>query len=253
MSPSAISLIVLACVSVCAFAGIIINSMLPEHHLSDGSKEVIKLSMGLIATLAALVLGLLTSSAKTTFDLSNTEIQQSAANCIQLDRALARYGPETKPIREQFKQLIIDRLRATWPEHAAPTINIDTPERLRAVESFWGEIGKLSPQTDAQRECKAQAQQIGRDLMAMRWLVFAQVRTQLPMPFLIVLAFWLCILFGGFGLLAPRNATVIAALALCALAVSGSVFLVLEMGNPVGGLIRASSAPLQYALSQLGQ
>ena len=230
-----------------------INAMLPAHHLSKDSKEVIKLSMGLIATLAALVLGLLTSSAKTTFDLSNSEIQQSAANVIQLDRALARYGPETKLIREQFKQMITLRIRATWPENNAPPMNMDTPEKLQAVEALWGSISKLFPQTDAQRECKAQAQQIGRDLMAMRWLVFAQVKSPLPMPFLVVLAFWLCILFGGFGLLAPRNATVIATIFLCALAVSGSIFLVLEMSNPIGGLIKASGAPLQYALSQLGQ
>lgn len=253
MSPLAISLIVFVCVFMSAIAGIIINSMLPAHHLSKDSKEVIKLSMGLIATLAALVLGLLTSSAKSTFDLSNSELQQSAANSIQLDRALAHYGPETKLIREQFRQIITDRLHATWPEKDVPPVNVDTRERLQAVEALWGSIGKLSPQTDAQRECKAQAQQIGRDLMSMRWLVFAQAKSPLPMQFLVVLAFWLCILFGGFGLLSPRNATVIVSIILCALAVSGAIFLVLEMNNPLGGLIKVSSAPLQYALSQLGQ
>ena len=114
--------------------------------------------------------------------------------------------------------------------------------------SNQGPVGRT-----AQRECKAQAQQIGRELMAMRWLVFAQHKASLPMPFLVVLGFWLCILFGGFGLLAPRNPTVIVSILLCALAVSGSIFLVLEMSDPLGGLIKVSSAPLQYALSQLGQ
>jgi len=227
--------------------------MLPEHHLSNNSKEVIKLSMGLIATLAALVLGLLTSSAKSTLDLTNSEIQQGAASCIQLDRVLAHYGPEAQLIREQFKQIITGRLHATWPENGAPPMKADTPERRQAVEATWGSIRKLSPQTDDQRDLKAQALQIVRELTAMRWLIFTQTSSPLPMPFLIVLVFWLCILFGGFGLLAPRNATVIAAIFLCALAVSGSIFLVLEMSNPIGGLIKASSAPLQYALSQLGQ
>jgi hypothetical protein len=253
MSPLAISLIVFTCVFMSAIAGIMINSMLPEHHLSKDSKEVIKLSMGLIATLAALVLGLLTSSAKSTFDLSNSELQQSSANVIQFDRALSHYGPETKLIREQFKQLIIERLHATWPEKNVPPVNVDTRERLQAVEALWDGIGRLSAPTDAQRECKAQAQQIGRELMAMRWLVFAQAQSPLPMQFLVVLAFWLCILFGGFGLLAPRNPTVIVSIMLCALAVSGSIFLVLEMSDPLGGLIKISSAPLQYALFQLGQ
>ena len=252
MSPLAISLIVFICVFMSAMGGIFINAMLPEHHLSKDSKEVIKLSMGLIATMAALVLGLLTSSAKSTFDLTNSEIQQGAANSIQLDRALAHYGPETKLIREQFKQIIIARLRTTWPEDGAPPMKADTPERRQATETLWGSIRKLSPQTDDQREFKAQAQQIVRDLMAMRWLIYTQASSHLPMPFLMVLVFWLFILFGGFGLLAPRNATVIAAIFLCALAVSGSIFLILEMDNPLTGLIKASNAPLQYALSQLG-
>ena len=252
MSPLAISTIVFTCVFTIALAGMFINARLPEHHLSKESTDVVKLTMGLIATLAALVLGLLTSSAKSTFDLSNTEIQQAAASSIQLDRALANYGPETKLIREQFKQIITARLHATWPDNDAPQINLDTPERLKVVEAVWGGIGRLSPQTDAQSECKARAQQIGRELMAMRWLVFAQAKSPLPMPFMIVLAFWLCILFGGFGVLAPRNATVIASIFLCALAVSGSIFLVLEMSDPLGGLIKVSSAPLQYAISELG-
>ncbi len=253
MSPLAISSLVFACVFMSAIVCMFISVMLPEHHLSKDSKDVIKLSMGLIATLAALVLGLLTSSAKSTFDLTNSEIQQGAASCIQLDRVLAHYGPETKLLREQFKQMITLRIRATWPENGAPPMKADTPERRQAVEALWENIRKLSPQTDDQRDFKAQAQQIVRDLMAMRWLIFTQASSPLPMPFLIVLAFWLCILFGGFGLLAPRNATVIVSLLLCALAVSGSIFLVLEMSAPLHGLIKVSSAPLQYALSQLGQ
>ena len=145
MSPLAISLIVFVSVFTSAFAGIIINSMLPAHHLSKDSKEVIKLSMGLIATLAALVLGLLTSSAKSTFDLSNSELQQSAANSIQLDRALAHYGPETKPVREQFRQIITDRLHATWPEKDVPPVNVDTREKLQAVEALWGGYRQTLP------------------------------------------------------------------------------------------------------------
>jgi hypothetical protein len=253
MSSMIISLVVLVCICMSAFACMFIRDMLPEHHLSNDSKEVVKLSMGLIATMAALVLGLLTSSAKSAFDLTNSEIQQGAANSIQLDRALAYYGPETKLIRQQFRQLITDRLRATWPENDAPPMKMDTSERRQAVESLWGNIRKLSPQTDDQREFKVQAQQIGRDLMAMRWLVFAQAGSALPMPFLIVLVFWLFILFGGFGILAPRNATVIFSILLCALAVSGSIFLILEMDHPFDGLIKASGVPLQYALTQVGQ
>ena len=120
-------------------------------------------------------------------------------------------------------------------------------------ESIGEDFGRLTPQTDDQREYKAQAQKIGHDLIAMRWLVFAQAVSPLPMPFLVVMVFWLCILFGSFGLMAPRNATVIASIFFCAFAVSSSTYLILELNHPFDGLIKASSAPLQYALTQLGR
>ena len=73
------------------------------------------------------------------------------------------------------------------------------------------------------------------------------------MPFLVVLVFWLTILFISFGLFAPPNATVIATLFVCALSVSGAIFLILELDQPFEGLIRISSAPLRNALAHLGQ
>jgi len=92
-----------------------------------------------------------------------------------------------------------------------------------------------------------------KDLFATRWLLFVQAGAPLPMPLLVVMVFWLCILFVSFGLFAPRNAVVVAALLFCALAVSGSTFLIQELNQPFDGVIKISSEPLRYALSQLGQ
>lgn len=114
-------------------------------------------------------------------------------------------------------------------------------------------IRALEPQNDAQRGQQARAVAICDALLGTRWLMFAQAGNSLPMPFLVVLIFWLALLFASFGLFAPRNATVIAALLLCALAVAGSTFLILEMNRPLEGLIKISSAPLRYAFAQLGQ
>lgn len=253
MNPLVIFFIVFACVFICALAGMVISSMLPEHHLSVDSRDVVKLSMGLVATMAALVLGLLTSSAKTSFDTATSEVQQSAANVILLDRALARYGAETKHIRNRLRKAIECRLHETWPEEGTAQGSFDATAMTGMSESIGEDFGRLTPQTDDQREYKAQAQKIGHDLMALRWLVFAQAVSPLPMPFLVVMVFWLCILFGSFGLMAPRNATVIASIFFCALAVSSATYLILELNHPFDGLIKASSAPLQYALSQLGR
>ncbi len=63
-----------------------------------------------------------------------------------------------------------------------------------------------------------------------RWLVAAQ--NSIPLPFLVTLVFWLAILFISFGLFAPRNATAVMVLLLCAVSVSAAIFLFLEMDRP---------------------
>ena len=126
--------------------------MLPEHHLSSESKDVVKLAMGLIATMAALVLGLMTASAKSSFDIQNQESVHTAADIIRLDRALARYGPETKEIRELLKRAVAFRIHLTWPEDGSAPGNLDSPEMTRATEGLEDKIRELSPRNEVQRD-----------------------------------------------------------------------------------------------------
>jgi len=253
MSSIAIASIVFACLLSSVLLGHCLRGMLPDHHLSRESKDVVNLAMGLIATMAALVLGLLTASAKGSFDVENSGIHQSASNVIQADRVLARYGPETKEIREQIRRVLALRIHQTWPEDYLIPKELDTLEAALPGEGIEDAIRKLSPQTEVQRELQSRALQITRDLQGTRWLMIVQALNPMPTAFLVVLGFWLCILFAGFGLFAPRNATVIMTLVLSAGAVSSSIFLILEMNRPFDGLIKLSSEPLRYALSQLGQ
>jgi hypothetical protein len=253
MSELAIALIIFACVFASTLVGLFLRGMLPEHHLSSDSKDVMKLAMGLIATMAALVLGLITASAKSSFDAQNSEMVHSAADIVRLDRVLARYGPETKEIRDLLKRSVAVRIHLLWPEDGSAPKNLDSPEMTRATEGLGDKIRDLSPRNDLQREFKSRAVLISSDLLATRWLQIAQLSDPVPLLFLVVLTFWLSILFGTFGLFAPRNATVIAALVLCAVAVSGSTFLILEMHRPFEGLMKISPDPMRYALSQLGQ
>lgn len=244
---------VFACLCASASLGLFLRGLLPEEHLSADSKDVVKLAMGLVATMAALVLGLLTASAKGSFDTQTSEVQQSAAHIILLDRALAQYGPETREVRQMLRQAVAFRLALTWPEDGAPAESLGTAKTTPTVEAIESGIRALVPPSDAARAQQTRALALTATLLETRWLMFAQASNALPIAFLVVLVFWLALLFASFGLFAPRNGTVIIALLLCAMAVAGSTFLILEMGQPLGGLIKISSAPLRFALAQLGQ
>ena len=253
MIPTEIALIVFACVFGGALLGMFLRGVLPEHHLSEHTKDVIKLGMGLIATMAALVLGLVIATAKSAYDTQDEAIKHTAAKVLLLDRMLSNYGPETKETRDLLRRIVASRVEAIWPENQSQRASLDAPEAAFAAQEIEARILRLSPQNDAQRWLQTQALRIGRDIMETRWLILGGLRSSIPVPFLMVVVFWLTIIFGSFGLFAPRNATVVAVLFLCALSVAGSIFLILEMDRPFEGVMKISSASLRYALSHLGQ
>jgi hypothetical protein len=246
VSAIGIGLIVLVCVFGGSILGMVLHTILPEQHLSADSKDVIKLGMGLIATMSALVLALLTNSAKGSFDTQRNELTQMSASIILLDRVLAHYGPETKDARDLLKETVNNMINRMWPEEGSgPQL------QPVAAEAFYDKIQALSPQNDVQRQLQAQAVKISIDIGQSRWLLFEQGGRSIPMPFLVLLIFWVTVIFLSFGLFAPRNATVIVTLFLCALSLSGAIFLILELDHPFGGLVSISSAPLRSALSQI--
>jgi hypothetical protein len=100
VSTVALSVVVFACVFGGALLGFLLRAALPEHHRNADSRDIVKLAMGLVGTMAALVLGLLVASAKSSFDDQSAELTGLSANVVVLDRVLAHYGPETKDARE---------------------------------------------------------------------------------------------------------------------------------------------------------
>ena len=250
MSPIATSSIVSAFVFGGAMLGMYLRKVLPEDHLSDASKDVVKMGMGLVATMCALVLSLVISSAKSSFDALSSEITGASSKIILLDRTLARYGPETKEARAQLRSAIVgvvDRMES---------IKSTSPSHLRAstedVDSLYSKIEDLSPTDERHRSMQARALGILTSLQETRWLMFEQESASISMPMLIILLCWLTTLFISFGLFAPRNATAVTALLVSAFSVSGAILLILELYSPYEGLIRLSSAPLRTALTQLG-
>jgi hypothetical protein len=249
----AIASILFVCMFGGALLGMFLRYILPEHNFSEESKDVVRLGTGLVATMAALVLGLLVASAKGTFDVQKSGMDQLSANLILLDTALAEYGPEAQGSRDSLRHVVSDALKRIWPKEESE-VSTFAPATMEGSRTLYPLIQDLAPANDKQRRLQSTALQIAIELARTRWLLVAQEKSDtIPMPFLVVLVFWLAALFVSFGLFAPPNATVIATLMVCALSVSGAIFLILELAEPFEGLIQVSSAPLRNAFALLGK
>jgi hypothetical protein len=253
MNSWTIALITFCCVAGGALAGMGLRGLLPEHHLSEPSKDTIKLVAGLLATLSALVLGLLIASAKNSFDAIGEEFKQAAVRVILLDRTLAQYGPEAQHVREALRDAYVARIRQLFPEGGGHGTAEETLRGPSSAEQIPLKIQSLSPVNDLQRSLKARALELSYEIRQARWNAVEQAGSGTPPVFLAVLVFWLAGMFASFGLFAPRNATATTALALGALAVATAIFLIEEMNDPLGGIIRISSVPMRSALAVLGK
>ena len=253
MSDLGISAIAFACVSAATLLGFLLHVVLPRDHLSEGSKDTVKLGMGMVATLAALVLGLLIGFATNSFNNMRDEVQHTAARLILLDRVMAHYGAEAKEIRDLLRRSTASRIDAIWSEGDFRPSRLESGDVLTESEAVQDKLRQLSPKTDAQRSLQSQALSLGAELAQTRWLMIAQADSPVPPVMLVVLIFWIAIIFLSFALFAPRNATVLVTLLVCALSVSGSIFLILELNRPFDGAIKISSAPMRDALARLGK
>jgi len=253
MSSLTIGLISAGCIFGGVLLGVLLQKVLPEHHLDTASKDTVKLGAGMLATLTALVLGLLVSSAKSSFDAMNAGIAQTGAKIILFDHILADYGPETKEVREQLRNTVASTIERIWPTKKTGSGGLRALESVDAAKTLQARLRELTPKNDLQKSLLAQASQIAGDVLQTRLLLVEQQQNELPSIFLVLLIFWLTGLFISFGLFAPRNGTVLAVLLICALSVSSAIFLVLEMNRPLDGFIKASNAPLRKAVELIGK
>src|SRR5881398_3050529 len=195
--------IVFACLSGAGLLGMRVRAALPEHHLTTDTKDAVRIGMGLVATMAALVLGLLVASTKGAYDTQKNEVSQMA-KIVFLDRVLANYGPETGGARKLLRGSVGSAINRMWPDKkSSQTAQLDPS--VSSGEAFFNAIQKLSPQNDVQRSLKSQAVQIATDLGQMRWLLFEPTETSISLPMLIVLISWLAIIFMSAVLFAPPN------------------------------------------------
>jgi hypothetical protein len=234
-----------------SLAGIVLRSVLPERYFTNEEKDVLRLGLGLVTMLSALVLGLLVSTAKSSYDAKRGQLTQLATDVILVDRSLELYGSETNSARRALR----DQVAALVARMSS--LNANNPKLQPSSQSdlgdFYHMVRRLSPRDDSQRSLKAEALRISLEVGEIRASALARESSSIPIPFLVILVFWLTALFVGFGLFAPRNLISVAALCVCALTVSTAVLLILDMDQPIRGFMKLSDEPLRNAIAIIGE
>jgi len=255
LTPFSFTIIAFCCIFGGALLGLFLQRFLPEHHLKPESKDAVKLGAGLIATMAALVIGILVGSAKSSFDNVTNNITQGGAKFIYLDRVLANYGPETADVRQDIRSSVQKMLIFLWPkEYSFPGVAAFDPKDISGgLETIAAKIRRLPQNTPDQTVLRSEAIQATSDLMQYRWLIFTQSQNTLPRPLFGLLLLWVTTLNFIYALFAPRNGTVVMALFCCALAVAGAILLIVEMNRPLEGLVRVPSKSFSETLQFLGK
>jgi sirohydrochlorin ferrochelatase len=249
MNPSLMSLLALACM----VSGILVGMFLPGHRLTEDTKDVVRLGVGLVSTMAALVLSLLIASAKSTYDTESNEIKALTAEIILIDLLLTHYGHETDGVRILLRRNIDALADQIWSEQSAEAVRAEPFGANAAAEAILTAIQDLQPRGEAQHMLQIRATQSFTDSAKTRLLLFAQRDNAIPSPFLAVLVFWLTIIFASFGLFARPNLIALVALFVFALSAAGAIFLILELNRPFGGFMSIASEPLRHALAPLGR
>lgn len=247
MNNVAVTIVAFACVFGGALFGVFLRPRLPQHHLTEDSKDVLKVGMALMGTMAALFLSLQLGSAKASFDEVNGETTRFSADVIVLDHTLAYYGPEAQPARELLRRNADLMLAEMWRGQAPDTRGAEAT-RLALLDSIQG----LAPATENQQMAKAQARELAISAAQLRWLMVEQASGSVSMPMMAVLISWLTIIFISYGLFAPRNATVVCGLFASASSIAGAILLLMEFQTPFTGVIHVSDKPLRAAIALLG-
>ena len=230
--------------------GMILRNRLPKQHL-DAAKEVVRLGAGFLATLSAVLISLMITSAKSSYDTQDAQFRRLAAYLVETDQLLVQYGPETIQIRILMRQAVPAAIDRIWrEERSASQDSAFTAASL--AEQINGAIALLSPANDAQRALKRRIEEASAEIARTRLLMFADGGAAIPIPFLLILIFWLAVVFASYSLYVEPGRIVIAALLVFALSISSALFLVADLSQPFIGLMQLPKEQLRHMLGPLG-
>ena len=235
------------------FGGVLIGRFaarrLPGHHLSSETQSAVTVSVAVIGTLSALVLGLMISAANSSFSARTDQLRELSLQMIRMDRNLRRYGPEGAEARATLRIWAHAKIQQLFPEKGKPPVPSGTAITL--LEDVQDAVLDLTPQNERQTYLRSLCLNLSSTMIQARWSLEQRTGHSVPIPFLVLLIFWLAVVFASFGLFAPANPTAIVALFLCSIAVSGGIVLIEELDNPGSGMIRLPSDSMRKGLVEI--
>ena len=251
MNATIIGLVVAGCIFGGAVVGLLLHRVLPERHLTKDTTDVVRLATGMLSVLASLVLGLLIATAKSSYDSTDHAVRAYAAELILLDETLRDFGSDAAAAREALRRYTAIVLARTWPEHGPRPLFRENQQAGSLLEGVRESIRALRPVDEGQKWLADQALQESTSLLRQRWLMIEEAGPTVQPVVVAILVCWVTLIFTSFGINAPRNATVLATMLVCSLAIGAAIFLILEMDTPFDGVLSISPKPMRNALAYM--
>ena len=247
------SAVVLVLILASAALGSHVRARLADHHFSEDSLAAMRIAVGLVATLSALVLSLLISSGKSSLDLVNSALQHNSVAMIQLDRTLSRFGPSADGLRADIKNDYAQWISLLFSNKTGTNAEAESRKIISSTYDIQGRIFALQTADLSQDKLREHAMQLWDDIFAGRWLALEHRRGSIPPPLIAVLVGWLTVIFGIFGFSAPRNWSMCVVFLLCAVSATTAVYVALDLDTPFQGMVNASNTPMMDALKFIGE
>jgi hypothetical protein len=255
MSPEKFALAVAIAIFASGVIGLLLQRILPDSSTTGGPRDMIGAVVGLLTLLSALTMGLLIWTAYGVYAGQNAAIQTLAAKVLQLDLALADYGPDAKPVRLQFRDALGKTIDQVWgsdfssADFAARNFEV----ALRNMRARQATLASLNPSTDEQRQALAIAKSTVDAIAQSRLQMSFALEAPVSYPLILTVIAWAMLLFCGFGLMSRGHAMSMVAVFIGACAAASAVYMILELSSPYSGVFRVSPAPLQQVLAVMGK
>ncbi|MGF6769279.1 hypothetical protein P3T18_001749 [Paraburkholderia sp. GAS199] len=266
MSEVGTALLVFALLLIATGLGVWVRPLLPEEHKAHETVQLIQLVIGMLVTFAALVLGLMTASAKSGFDTASNDLRTYASDPIEFNTTLQEYGSETETARRLLREYTAAAIASTWPSEPAP--NGDYPKDIGSQDNsqklenarlgdmltaVGQQLRQLHARDALQQRALDDALAQYRRTVDARWKIIEEAHSSISQPFFKTLTFWLCVIFLSFGLIAPRNALALVTITLGAVSIASAIYVIVDLDTPFTGPIVISSMPMRDALDHLGR